>query len=194
MSNSPAGRIVVLTAPSGGGKTSIARRLMEVVPSLRFSVSATTRPPRSHEIDGVDYHFLSDKAFRRAIRSGDFVEYEEVYPGRFYGTLKSTVDAATAESPVLLDIDVRGAQSVKKLFGDAALAIFLMPPDIPTLAERLRRRGTDSEADVAVRLERAAAEMLEADSFDQVVVNDNLERAAGETIRRVRSFLAIERT
>ncbi len=189
MSNKPQGRIIVLTAPSGGGKTSIARLLIAAIPSIRFSVSATTRPPRGHEIDGVHYHFLSGDEFRARLKAGDLIEHEEVFPGRFYGTLKSTIDAATPASPVLLDIEVRGARAVKNLFGDEALAIFLMPPNMATLEKRLRSRETESEPDIRVRLNRAAMEMKAADSFDRIVNNDDLERAAGETIGAVRTFL-----
>lgn len=187
---SSSGRIVVLTAPSGSGKTTIARRLMQAVPGLSFSVSATTRPPRKGEVNGVDYHFLSPEAFRKRVNEGGLVEYEEVYPDRFYGTLRSTLDAASPLRPVLLDIDVKGALAVKSLYGDGALTIFIRPPDLEALEVRLRGRGLDSDKDIAVRLEKAALEIRDAALFDAVVLNDELDRAVDETIALVRSFLS----
>lgn len=184
-------RIIVLTAPSGSGKTTIARRLIEAVPELRFSVSATTRPPRGHERDGVDYYFVTKDRFRELIDEGALIEYEEVYPGLFYGTLRSEVERATSRSPVLLDIDIRGAESVKRIMGDDALVIFVRPPSLEALAERLRTRGTESEDSLHARLERAREEMEHASSFDYVVINDRLEDAIAETIETVRGFLAV---
>jgi guanylate kinase len=189
-SDSPKGRIVVLTAPSGSGKTSIARRLLAAVPELSFSVSATTRPPRESEVDGVHYHFLSPSEFRAEVAFGGLIEYEEVYPDRFYGTLKKTVDTATNAQPVLLDIEVVGAANVKKMFGADALALFIMPPSLKALEERLRKRETETEESLRDRLGRAEMELKAADQFDLVVVNDDLDQAAEETITAVRSFLA----
>jgi guanylate kinase len=182
-------KIIVLTAPSGSGKTTIARRVLEAFPEMRFSVSVTTRPPRPGERDGVHYHFISEEEFRRHIAAGDLLEYEEVYPGRFYGTLVSEVRDAAKKRPVLLDIEVKGAENVKKIFGDDALVIFIRPPSLEVLAERLRLRNTESEETLRHRLERAAHELEYADRFDAVVVNDDLDRATEETIRLIRSFL-----
>lgn len=182
-------KVVVLTAPSGAGKTTIARRVLQEVPELRFSTSATTRPPRPHEQDGVDYHFMTEARFRELIREDALLEYEEVYPGRFYGTLRSEVDQSSGARPVLLDIDVKGAQSVKQVYGEEALALFIRPPSLQALRERLRRRATETEATLRERLGRAAMELDQADRFDAVVVNDNLEEAVAETLRIVRSFL-----
>ncbi|MFT5144227.1 MAG: guanylate kinase [Rhodothermales bacterium] len=162
---------------------------MAAIPSMTFSVSATTRPPRSDERDGVHYHFLSAEEFRSKAADGGLIEFEEVYPDRFYGTLKSAVDAATAQRPILLDIEVVGAQNVKRLFGDDALTIFLMPPSLEVLADRLRQRGTETEKDIDVRLARAGMELASSELFDVIIVNDSLERAANETSRLVRSFL-----
>lgn len=185
-------RIVVLTAPSGAGKTTIAKRVMEALPELRFSVSATTRPRRGHERDGVDYHFISLERFREQIEAGEMLEYEEVYPGRLYGTLRSEVETKAAEGPVLLDIDVRGAQRIKDLYGDASLIIFVKPPSAEELERRLRSRATEDEETIRVRLSRARSELefAQSDRCDAVVENDDLERAVGETLDIVRRFLA----
>ena len=186
-------KLLVLTAPSGSGKTTIARRVMAAVPGLVFSVSATTRAPRAGERDGVDYHFLSPAAFAERLDAGAFVEHEEVYPGRFYGTLAPDL-AALAATPgtraVVLDVDVKGAASVKRIYGDRALTLFIEPPSLAALAERLRTRGTESEAQIATRLDRAAMEMRAAPTFDAVVVNDDLDAAVAETLRHVEAFLA----
>lgn len=185
----PEPRIVILTAPSGAGKTTLARRVQKALPQLRFSVSATTRPPRPGERHGVDYYFLSEEDFRRLIEANELIEYEEVYPGRFYGTLRREIEQASRDHPVLLDIDVKGALRVKELFGDEAFAIFVQPPSLEALAERLRLRGTESEASLRQRLERARMELALADRFDAVVRNDDLGRATTETLHRVRLFL-----
>lgn len=186
-------KLIVLTAPSGAGKSTIARRLMAEVPGLRFSVSATTRPAREGETDGVHYHFLSPDAFAARLDAGDFLEHEEVYPGRFYGTLRPELErlaAAEGVRAVVLDIDVKGALSVKRLYGDAALALFIAPPSLSALAERLADRGTEDAGQRAVRLERATMEMEYAASFDAVVVNDDLDAAVAEAVRLARAFLA----
>lgn len=185
-------KLLVLTAPSGAGKTTLARRLMEAVPGLRFSVSATTRPPREAERDHVDYHFLSVDEFQARLAAGDFLEYEEVYPGRYYGTLRQELEAlaeADGTRAVVLDVDVKGAQNVKRLYGDRALTLFIQPPSLDTLADRLRARGSEGEDRIAVRLERAAMEMAAAPTFDTVVVNADLDRAVAETIQRTEAFL-----
>lgn len=187
-------RVIVLTAPSGAGKTSIARRAMRELPILRFSVSATTRARRYGEENGVDYFFLSEEDFLNLVRTDKLVEYEEVYPGRFYGTLKSELDNATTEHPVLLDIDVRGAVHVKELYADDALVIFIAPPSLQVLEERLRSRGTEDEQTLAVRLSRSEKEMEYSDRFDSIVINDNLDLATEETVQRISSFLKLANT
>lgn len=184
-------RIIVLTAPSGSGKTTIARRLVEAIPQLRFSVSATTRAPRRHERDGVDYYFVTQQHFQELQQNGELVEQEEVYPGLYYGTLHSEIDRATPDQPVLLDIDVRGAESVKQQYGRDALILFIRPPSVSTLEERLRRRGTESDASLQARLARAREEMKHEAGFDHVVINDRLEDAVAETIDIVHRFLAV---
>lgn len=182
-------RLVVLTAPSGGGKTTIARRVMEAVPELRFSVSATTRPPRSHERHGVDYYFVSPERFRQYVDAGDLLEYEEVYPGVYYGTLRKEVERRSATSPILLDIDVRGAEALKRLYGDNALVIFIRPPSIEILEERLQGRATENPAARKTRLDRARTELEFAHRFDAVVVNDDFENAVAETLDLIHQFL-----
>lgn len=182
-------RIIVLTAPSGGGKTTIARRVMGAIPELSFSVSATTRPPRSREKDGVDYYFVSRKRFQRHIDAGDLLEYEEVYPGLFYGTLQEEIERKSADSPILLDVDVRGANAVKQRYGDDALVIFVQPPTFDILETRLRSRATENPATLRTRLERARRELEYADRFDAVVVNDDVETAVAETLGLIRQFL-----
>ena len=185
-------KLLVLTAPSGAGKTTIARRLMAEVPGLRFSVSATTRPPRDGEIDGVHYQFLTLGAFSDRLEAGDFLEHEEVYPGRFYGTLRPEMERLAAEADVravVLDIDVKGALNVKRLYGDAALTLFIAPPSLAALAARLDARGTEDDEQRSVRLERAKLEIEYAPEFDAVVINDDLDTAVAETVGRVRAFL-----
>ena len=181
-------KIVALTAPSGAGKTTIARRLTQALPETRFSISATTRAPRTGERDGVDYFFLTEDEFRRRVEEDDFVEFES-YAGHLYGTLRSEIERIAAEGIALLDIDVRGALNVKRLYGDEALTLFIKPPSLGVLAERLRNRRTESEDALATRLERAEMEMAYAPDFDAVVVNDDLETAVAETVERVRAFL-----
>jgi guanylate kinase len=185
----PDQNVIVLTAPSGAGKTTIAHRVMDAMPEMQFSVSATTRPPRDDETDGEDYHFLSVDEFEARIEDGDLLEYEEVYPDRFYGTLRSEVESKSRKGPVLLDIDVNGALNVKDLYGDDALVIFVAPPSKEALRSRLQGRGTEDEDALADRLARADRELEKADAFDAVVVNDDLDVAVEETLTRIRQFL-----
>lgn len=185
-------RIIVLTAPSGSGKSTIARRLVEAVPRLRFAVSATTRAPREHEQDGIDYYFITTERFTGLLDHGAFVEHEEVYPGLLYGTLYSEIERATSEQPVLLDIDVRGAENVKRIYGDDALILFIRPPSLEVLEKRLVLRGTESTDALRARLDRARSELAYETSFDRVVLNDRLDDAITETIDSVRSFLSIQ--
>lgn len=184
-------RIIVFTAPSGSGKTTIARRVMEARPDLSFSVSATTRPPREHEREGVDYHFVSADRFRKLIDEGAFLEYEEVYPGRFYGTLIDEVNRRSETGPVLLDVDVKGAVNVKERYGDDALILFVRPPSMAVLEKRLRDRGTETESSLATRLNRAESELEYEPRFDTVIVNDDLETAIRETLTAIEVFLAV---
>ena len=185
----PDRNIVVLTAPSGAGKTTIAHRVLDAMPAMEFSVSATTRTPRPDETDGKDYHFLSLEEFEARIEAGDLLEYEEVYPDRFYGTLRSEVENRAADNPVLLDIDVKGARNVKRIYGDDALVLFIAPPSVEELQRRLEGRGTEDPASLQNRLDRAERELQTADACDAVVVNDDLDDAVEETLTRIRQFL-----
>jgi guanylate kinase len=186
----PDQNIVVLTAPSGAGKTTIAHRVMEAMPEMQFSVSATTRPPRPDETDGEDYHFLSVNEFETRVDAGDLLEYEEVYPDQFYGTLRSEVESKAQDGPVLLDIDVKGALNVKRIFGDDALVLFIAPPSHEELRRRLTGRGTEDAAALQDRLNRAELELEKADACDAVVVNDDLGPAVEETLTQIRQFLS----
>lgn len=182
MENRPQGRIIIISAPSGCGKSTIINAIMErSAIDLQFSVSATNRQPRDGEKHGVNYFYLTDEEFRQRIADNDFIEYEEVYPGRFYGTLRSEVER-TCESGhnVILDIDVKGGVNVKKMYGDRAVSIFIMPPNIGALKSRLEARGTDRPEVINERLGKAAYEMTFADKYDYVVVNDDLAAAVDE--------------
>ncbi len=169
--------LFVLSAPSGAGKTTIAHAVMAALPELRFSISATTRTRRPREVDGRDYFFLDREEFERRIASGDLVEWEEVF-GNLYGTLASEVDRALVQGEhMLFDVDVKGALSLKSRYGDRAVLIFIHPPSMDVLRQRLEHRGTDSEAVILRRLDRAAWEIAQADRFDHQVINDDLHRS-----------------
>ncbi len=181
--------LFVLSAPSGSGKTTIARNVLRHFDDLSFSVSATTRPKRPKEIDGRDYHFLSRDDFERRIEEDGLVEWEEIY-GNLYGTLKSETDSAIgAGSHLLFDIDVKGALSLKRLYSDDAVLIFIRPPDLDVLRERLEHRGTDDETVIARRMQRAAWELEQAPQFDHVVVNDDLARSIPEVERIIGIYM-----
>lgn len=189
--HAPAGKLIIFSAPSGSGKTTIVRWLAERFPQLEFSVSATSRPPRCGEKEGRDYYFLSPQQFRAAVSDGLFVEWEEVYPGTCYGTLRSEIERIwRAGRTIVFDVDVRGGLNLKKLFGDRALAVFVMPPSLDELRRRLERRGTESPERVECRLEKASDEISYAGSFDMVVVNDGLEKALEECQSLVGNFLS----
>lgn len=183
-------KVVIFSAPSGSGKSTIINYLMEQGLNLHFSVSATSRPPRGAEQNGVEYYFLTPEEFKQHIDAGDFLEYEEVYAGRFYGTLKAQVDKQLADGQnVVCDVDVLGSQNIKKAYGNQALSVFIQPPSIEALRARLEGRGTDSAEVIADRLARAEFELTFAAKADVVIVNDELERAEAEALEAVRKFL-----
>lgn len=189
--NTKKGKILVVSAPSGCGKSTIINNIIDRggIP-LSFSVSATNRAPRQGEQDGVHYHFMSTHDFRQAIAENQFIEWEEVYPGRYYGTLKDQVrQAVECGKNVILDIDVKGAINVKKQFGDDAMTIFILPPSIETLRQRLVARGTDDPDVIEQRVGKAAYELSFADQLDHQIVNDNLERAISDTRTLITQFL-----
>jgi len=184
------GKLVVISAPSGAGKTTIAHAMLAAFPSLSFSVSATTRPQRENETEGKDYFFLSRAEFERRVAAGEFAEWEEIY-GNLYGTLKSEISRAAKERHHLLfDVDVKGALSLKRLYPEALL-IFIRPPSIEVLIKRLRDRKTEDEETFARRMERVAMEMTKADQFDRVCVNDDLERAIAEAKNIIEQYLRV---
>jgi guanylate kinase len=184
------GRCIILSAPSGAGKTTIVRHLLGSGLGLAFSVSATTRSARPGEVDGRDYHFISEERFRQHVLAGDMVEWEEVYPGRLYGTLRSEIDRIRDTGHhAVFDIDVVGGLRLKELFGDRALAIFVAPPSMDVLEHRLRSRGTETEAALRTRLDKARAELSRAPGFDHILVNDDLDRACAEAVHVVGHFL-----
>ena len=186
------GKIVILSAPSGTGKSSIISRLMGD-PELRlgFSISATSRAPRGQEQDGREYYFITPEDFARRVEQGDFVEWEEVYPGTCYGTLRSEVERVTADGHnLIMDIDVKGGLTVKRLYGDDALAIFILPPSREELERRLRGRATDSEEKIAERLRKAEYELSFAPEYDVRVVNDALAEASRQVADLIREFSA----
>lgn len=183
------GKLVVIVAPSGSGKTTMAKRLLQDFPNLAFSVSATTRPPREGEQDGQEYFFLSDEAFDERVENGDFLEWETFYNGRRYGTLKPEVDRLLEkEYFIVLDLEVNGAKNVKHIYGDRCLAVFISPPSIEVLKDRLTRRGTETPESMVVRLNRVAYEMTFKDLFDTHVINDDLETAYYDIHEKVRQF------
>ncbi len=186
-SNKPC--IIILAAPSGSGKSTLSARLIEAIPSIFFSVSATTRAPRAHEKSGEHYYFLSNEAFIAQKDAGLLLEYEEVYPGCWYGTLKSEIERSSKEAPVLLDIDVVGALNVKQQYADRCLAVFIKAPSLEALSARLKARGTETEESLALRIGKASHELTFERKFDHVVVNDDLEKASLEVISLVRNFL-----
>ena len=186
----PSGKLLIFTAPSGAGKTTIVRHLLQKFGELAFSVSATTRPPRPGEEHGRDYYFLSQEEFARLVGEGAFVEYEEVYPGRFYGTLHSEVHRIwEADRTVVFDIEVKGATNIKRHYPDGSLAVFVSPPSREVLFQRLRDRSTEDAESLRVRIERAGEELAYADSFDRVLVNDDLPTALAEAEVVTRRFL-----
>jgi len=184
------GKVVIFSAPSGSGKTTVVNHLLDRFDCFAFSVSATSRPPRGAERDGEAYYFITADEFRHRIAAGDFVEYEEVYQGVFYGTLKSEVERIWAQDKVILfDVDVKGGVNLKRVFGDDALSVFVKAPSIKELRRRLENRGTDSPAFIDERVKKARIEMMYQPKFDYVLVNDDLATCLAEAERVVGEFL-----
>lgn len=186
------GKLIIVSAPSGSGKSTIVRWLMEQHPELKlyFSVSCTSRQPRGTEQDGVDYFFLQPDEFRQKIANGEFLEYEEVYTDRFYGTLKAQVERQReAGQNVVFDVDVKGGINIKKYYGDEAMSLFIQPPSVEELRRRLEGRATDTPEAIQQRLDKAEYELTFAPKFDHIVVNDDLETAKQEALRLLKDFL-----
>ena len=187
-------KLIIFSAPSGSGKSTILNWLMAEHPelSLAFSISCTSRPPRGTERDGVEYFFITPEEFRRRIAAGEFLEYEEVYQDRFYGTLKSQVERQSeAGQNVVFDVDVKGGCAIKQFYGSRALSIFIQPPSVDALRRRLVNRGTDAPEVIEQRLRRAEFELSFAGKFDRVVVNDDLDKAKEDTLVVVSGFLGL---
>jgi guanylate kinase len=183
-------KILIITAPSGAGKTSITRNLMNVFPSLEFSVSAATRNPRSNEKDGTDYYFISLDDFKQKIQHKEFAEWEMVYEGKYYGTLKSELKRIWALNKVpVLDIDVKGAIHIQQQYPENTLSIFVEPPSVDELKKRLESRGTETAESIAARINKATYELSFKEHFDKSVVNDNLEKACAAAVKLVDEFL-----
>ena len=185
------GKLIIFSAPSGSGKSTIINHLMQHPElHLAFSISCTSRAPRGTEKNGVEYFFLSPEEFRERIAKGEFLEYEEVYKDRFYGTLKQQVETQAARGEnVVFDVDVKGGCNIKQFYGDRALSIFIQPPSIEELRKRLEGRATDAPEVIEQRIARAQFELSQAPKFDRVVVNDDLDRAVAETLAIVKDFI-----
>lgn len=183
-------KLIIVSAPSGAGKTTIVKHLLSCIPGLAFSVSATTRAIRAGEVDGKDYFFISEQEFRQKIESGDLLEWEEVYKGTFYGTLKSEVSKLMNDGfNVIFDVDVVGGLNIKKEYGERALAVFVSPPSVKELEVRLTNRKTDAAETIRKRIEKAQWELGFAPEFDFILVNDSLEKAKKDIVQKAADFL-----
>lgn len=188
------GKLIIFSAPSGAGKTTIVKYLLTIFPEIAFSISCTTRPKREFEVNGKDYYFLTEKEFKEKIKNNEFIEYEEVYEGRFYGTLHSEIERLWNQGKhVIFDIDVKGGLNLKKQFKERALAIFIAPPSLKDLEERLKNRNTENSDSLLVRIQKADEELSFAKDFDVVIINDNLEKAQNKAKTLVKNFLEINK-
>lgn len=191
LSSPAANKIIIITAPSGSGKTTLVRRLLAANPCLAFSISACTRSPRAGEVDGRDYHFLTEPEFKRRIDADEFVEWEMVYTGKYYGTLREELQRIWDSGRVpLVDIDVKGALAIKDQFPDTSLSIFIKAPSLDVLRERLVSRGTESPQMLEERLAKAEFELLDAPEFHRILINDDLETASAELLTMTTEFIA----
>ena len=183
-------KVVIFSAPSGSGKTTLVKHCLEVFPSLEFSISATTREPRGSEVHGKDYYFFSSEEFRQKISEDAFVEYEEVYADKFYGTLKSEIERIwDSQKVVIFEVDVGGGLNLKKILGEKAMSIFIAPPSVDELEKRLINRDTDSEETIKMRVNKAQQELEYKNHFDKVLVNDDLDKAKHEIEKLVQNFI-----
>ena len=184
------GKIIIFSAPSGSGKSTLIGHLLKRFPQLEFSISATSRAPRGSEVNGKEYYFLTNEEFKNKVAAGEFVEWEEVYAGTCYGTLRSELKRIWDKGHVIVfDVDVKGGVNLKKIFGDDALSIFIMPPSVEELRRRLEKRGTDTPETIAKRVAKAEEEITYAPMFDKIVVNDSLETAIADATRITESFI-----
>lgn len=186
------GKLIIFSAPSGAGKTTIVHHLLNVLPYLEFSISACSRPMRKGEQNGVDYYFLTVDEFKQKITNGEFIEWEEVYTNNFYGTLKSEVQRIWKNNRhAIFDVDVEGGLNLKKQFGEKALAVFVMPPSIQSLEQRLKQRETETPESIARRVGKAAIELKLAEQFDKIILNDDLGKALAEAEKIVGEFIKV---
>lgn len=184
------GKVIIVSAPSGAGKTSIVRHLLKEVPELKFSISATTRRKRDYEEDGKDYYFITPDQFKERLANDEFLEWQEVYKDQYYGSLKCEVERIwNSGQTVIFDVDVLGGLNIKKFYGDHALAVFIKPPTIEELVNRLKNRGTETAESLKKRVDKAEYEMSFANQFDRIVLNDDLKAAQQEMIDLVQDFL-----